>query len=126
EEVEAVEELALEGEAADEVDLGNVWAEEPDEMGQERDWAEEPEEPALLERGAEPPVFTRTMADLYARQGHVGRALKIYHRLLDRHPDDEALRDRIRELEEEATASAETGRTISSYFESLIGWESET
>jgi tetratricopeptide (TPR) repeat protein len=41
---------------------------------------------------------TRTMADLYARQGLHARALAIYRQLLERDPEDATLRTRIAEL----------------------------
>ena len=42
---------------------------------------------------------TRTMADLYARQGLNDRALAVYRQLLERDPADAGLRARIAELE---------------------------
>lgn len=83
---------------------------------------EDPLEPGLDEEGGAE-VHTRTMADLYARQGHVERALKIYGHLLDREPGDEALRERIRELEEEEATPGTGGRPIAAYFESLLEWK---
>lgn len=47
------------------------------------------------------PVYTRTMAELYARQGLKDRAVGIYEHLLEEDPDDEALQARLRELEAE-------------------------
>lgn len=75
--------------------------------------------------GEGPGVYTRTMADLYARQGHVERALRIYGHLLDREPGDEALRERIRELEAEEVTGGEDTPPISAYFDSLLAWKSE-
>lgn len=51
-------------------------------------------------------VYTRTMAELYARQGLTERAAAVYRRLLEQSPDDEDLRARLEELER-ATAGAE-------------------
>lgn len=47
-------------------------------------------------------VYTRTMGDLYARQGLVERAAAIYRQLVERHPDDRELRSRLAELESAA------------------------
>lgn len=48
----------------------------------------------------EEPIQTRTMARLLASQGHRERALKIYDRLLARHPEDDSLRDERQEFAE--------------------------
>ena len=53
-------------------------------------------------------LLTRTMADLYARQGLFDRALDVYSRLLERDPGDRALRDRVRELEARAGSAVPT------------------
>jgi len=53
-------------------------------------------------------LLTRTMADLYARQGLFDRALDVYRRLLERDPGDRALRDRVRELEARAGSAVPT------------------
>ena len=42
---------------------------------------------------------TRTMAELYSRQGLHSRALKVYRQLLERDPNDEGLRELVAELE---------------------------
>lgn len=42
---------------------------------------------------------TRTMADLYARQGLHERALRVCRRLLERTPDDAGLAERVRAME---------------------------
>jgi len=39
--------------------------------------------------------LTRTMADLYARQGLHARALRVYHHLLEQTPDDPGLRELV-------------------------------
>ena len=67
-------------------------------------------EPPLVELSEPPPApsptsedeegpLTRTMADLYARQGLHLRALKVYRHLLEQTPDDAGLRERVDELE---------------------------
>jgi hypothetical protein len=53
------------------------------------------------------PVFTRTLAELYVKQGFTDRALDVYRHLLEREPDAEDLRDRIARIESgEAAALA--------------------
>ncbi|MEJ2203735.1 MAG: hypothetical protein P8170_06470, partial [Gemmatimonadota bacterium] len=45
------------------------------------------------------PLVTRTMAELYAQQGLVDRALEVFSELLRAAPDDEELSERVRQLE---------------------------
>jgi hypothetical protein len=45
------------------------------------------------------PVHTRTLAELYVRQGFTDRALDVYRHLLEREPDSQDLRDRIAQIE---------------------------
>ena len=52
---------------------------------------------------------TRTLAELYAGQGLYGHALGLYRRLLERDPDDAALRDRMSELQSLSAKSAAAG-----------------
>jgi tetratricopeptide (TPR) repeat protein len=49
--------------------------------------------------------LTRTMADLYARQGHHSHALRVYHHLLEQTPDDPELRELV-----DAMAAPPAGR----------------
>jgi len=50
---------------------------------------------------AEPPAFvTETMAELYLQQGHLEPALEIYQQLVAQRPDDLALVDRMRVIED--------------------------
>ncbi|HJR52596.1 MAG TPA: hypothetical protein VJ982_02665 [Gemmatimonadota bacterium] len=44
-------------------------------------------------------IATSTLAEIYAQQGLLGRALSIYRRMLARAPEDSAIADRIRRLE---------------------------
>ena len=44
---------------------------------------------------------TETMAELYLRQGHLDSALDIYRKLVNHHPEDVQLRDRLRAVEEQ-------------------------
>jgi tetratricopeptide (TPR) repeat protein len=52
-------------------------------------------------REQESPFITRTMADLYARQGYLAAALDVYRQLAIRHPEDEGIQQRIAELSRE-------------------------
>ena len=71
--------------------------------------ANEPEEPAApaIEESPwrktppheESPFVTRTMAELYAKQGYRDAALDVYRQLALQHPDDRDIFDRIEELE---------------------------
>jgi hypothetical protein len=68
----------------------------------------EPERPVPADPVAEPeeddatPYDTRTMAELFARQGIYGRAVEIYRKLVRARPTDEALATRLAELEARA------------------------
>lgn len=112
-------------------------------------------EPAVEDAGEDPPgvhgstgsaleaeeneVYTRTMAELYARQGHVSRAIDVYRRLVADDPEDEGLRKRLEELESSSEGpggatsptpgAAEPGagavdeeRSIASYFDRMLEW----
>ena len=61
------------------------------------DMAYVPEESS--EVGSEAPLHTRTLAELYVKQGFVDRALGVLHSLLEADPDADDLRARIAELE---------------------------
>lgn len=119
---EPAEALVVEEPAAEEpreedeviLDIVSLAPEEPAADGPEVEGMQEnaPEtmQPESTEDG---PLVTRTMADLYARQGFTERALAVYRELLEISPDDTALEERIHSLEtslrqeEETTAGAE-------------------
>jgi hypothetical protein len=61
------------------------------------------ERPARVESGE---IATSTLAEIYAQQGLLGRALSIYRRMLTRTPDDREIAGRILSLEQRI---AETG-----------------
>lgn len=42
---------------------------------------------------------TETMAGIYASQGHYRKAITIYHRLLEQHPDRTDLQDKLLRIE---------------------------
>lgn len=50
--------------------------------------------------------FTKTMAEIFEKQGHSDDALTIYKILSDSHPGDQALEEKVRTLK----ALAERGR----------------
>ncbi|MGM0574296.1 MAG: tetratricopeptide repeat protein [Myxococcota bacterium] len=59
-------------------------------------------------------IRTPTLAEIYARQGHLERACAIYEALLAERPDDASLRDRLadlrRRMAEEAVEGDRQGR----------------
>jgi hypothetical protein len=74
------------------------------------------------------PVMTESMAELYARQGHVADALKVYRVLAAQQPGETKFRDRVRDLEaaqaprarKAGVAAVETGgESVESFFRSL-------
>jgi hypothetical protein len=86
----------------------------------ERKSAETPGEPA--------PVVTETMAELYARQGHLAEALNVYRILAARTPNDPRLAQRICDLEAAQSAGGRRmsyvavdtgGESVESFFRSL-------
>jgi len=52
----------------------------------------------------ESPFVTRTMAELYAKQGYREAALDVYRQLALHHPDDKEIFDRIEALEKDSAA----------------------
>jgi Tetratricopeptide repeat len=72
-----------------------------------------PDAPEAPDEAEEPPagglLLTRTMADLYARQGFTERALEVYRELLEGDPLDAELRRRVAELEASVGESGPAG-----------------
>ena len=96
------------------------------------------------------PILTRTMGDIYARQGFLDRAVEVYEHLHAESPDDDELRARLDELRGGGTTDpaapakravdvgsgvhlgaglepmpggpASGTRTIAGYFEDLLAW----
>lgn len=96
EEVAAAEEGAAELSGPDEAeDEGHV-ADEAEAEGEE--W--EPED------GGDEEVRTKTMGELYARQGLFEKAVEVFEHLAEERPDDERLRVRLTELREKAEEGA--------------------
>ena len=58
-------------------------------------------------RSSETPAgfVTETMAELYLQQGFIQEALNVYRQLLEQNPGDEALRERVAQLEQGARSS---------------------
>lgn len=109
--------------------------------------AEGPRIPEVADR----PIFTRTMGDIYARQGFYERAVDVFEHLLEESPEDDEIAARLAELkktiegadeeafgetvpaEEEADAATDRvhadqaaersgAGTIEQYFEDLLAW----
>jgi tetratricopeptide (TPR) repeat protein len=77
-------------------------AEEPEPAAEVSPWRKTPPH-------EESPFVTRTMAELYAKQGYREAALDVYRQLALQHPDDKEIFDRIEELElNEKAAPVET------------------
>jgi tetratricopeptide (TPR) repeat protein len=78
--------------APDEAPVLDISALAPDAAEDQGDW--DPEDDV-----SDPPIYTRTMAELYVRQGLDDRAIEVYRHLLDAHPGDATLEARVAELE---------------------------
>ena len=89
-------------------------------------------EPSLLDLPSASPAVgafvTETMAELYLQQGHREEALGVYRQLVQLHPEDTALRGRLRSLEtassevakeQEPVAAADEGPTIRDFLVAL-------
>jgi hypothetical protein len=58
----------------------------------------------------DPVIYTRTMAGLYAQQGHYDRAVMIYRHLLTESPYDETLVKALADAEAKLLAQQKTQR----------------
>jgi len=56
-------------------------------------------------------MITRTLAEIYARQGHLAEAADIYRQLLERSPGEVTLERRLAELEGELSAAEGEARS---------------
>jgi hypothetical protein len=92
-----------EDDAEDVMDLGGL---APDDASAVGDILSEEAADAPMEEMAEPPIYTRTIAELYVAQGAASRAADVYRHLLEADPDDEALSARLAELESQVRAEA--------------------
>jgi len=48
--------------------------------------------------------LTKSLAEVYARQGHISMAMEIYRRMLKMNPSDHDIEERISELESHLSA----------------------
>jgi len=75
-----------------------------EERKEERKKEEHREEPSFT--GAAPePFVNETMAQLYLQQGYRQLALRVYYQLAETRPNDQALKDRIAQIEAEDRAA---------------------
>ncbi|GAB6062615.1 tetratricopeptide repeat protein [Deferrisoma palaeochoriense] len=72
------------------------------ELGEAKPRTEEPEPEAA-------PIASKTLAEIYARQGDVDGAVAMYREVLARNPDDVEARERLRELLGREARPAEAG-----------------
>lgn len=87
-------------------------ASDPDEgaepAGAEPEEAAETPAPATAAAPPGPGVYTRTLGELYARQGFPDRAVTVFERLLEESPGDPELEARLAELREAAAKKGPT------------------
>lgn len=85
-------------------------------------------EPAEQPTGEPVPVVTESMAELFARQGHLAEAINVYRVLVARTPNDVRLSQRMRELEAAQAAGSRRmsyvavdtgGESVESFFRAL-------
>jgi len=65
---------------------------------QKTDAGIEPGEPSDEAEAVPSGIATRTLAELYAKQGKYDEAIEVYRQLLDNDPDNESYQERLREL----------------------------
>lgn len=71
---------------------------------------------------------TRTMAEVFVRQGHVDRAVRIYRRLAEERPDDASILARLAEIDGSADTASEgvegedASLPVTDYLEALLAW----
>jgi tetratricopeptide (TPR) repeat protein len=61
----------------------------------------------LVPDTAHDPLLTATLAELYVKQGYINKALEIYRAILNDNPMDQAIKERVAELEAALTESLE-------------------
>jgi len=71
-------------------------------------------------------LFTKTLAEIYLRQGHLQEAHDIFKALSERNPSDGELQNRLKELEEKLALSCPEPSRLDPYLEKKIhrleGW----
>jgi pentatricopeptide repeat protein len=80
----------------------------PEEVSPMEDASEEGDEQAPAETQVDPAIATLTMADLYARQGHLEAARDIYLRMLERNPSNDEVRRKLDLLGDSPAAAVNT------------------
>ena len=96
------DDMALEGAASvrpDEEDVPDTWTPPPEISVQKREESPKEERTSSPPPRAPEPFVNETMAQLYVQQGYLQLALKVYRQLSAARPNDQALKDRIREIE---------------------------
>ena len=71
-------------------------------------------------------LLTKTLAEIYLRQGHLQEAYDIFKALSERNPSDGELQNRLKELEEKLVLSSPEPSRLDPYLEKkihrLAGW----
>jgi tetratricopeptide (TPR) repeat protein len=67
------------------------------------------------------PFVTRTMAELYAQQGHRAAAIEIYRQLAESDPDNQELHARLAELSARRTPTSESPAVSAHFTEAELG-----
>ncbi|MEX2467606.1 MAG: hypothetical protein WD995_11905 [Gemmatimonadota bacterium] len=84
---------------------GQTSSSTPTNPGNER--RPEGERGSAADAGAGAPrIYTRTLAELYARQGFIDRAVEVFRQLRAEHPDDAGLEARLLELETQRSGAS--------------------
>ena len=86
------------------LDLPRPWA-EIKQASQIRESAPRTES-TLDDPGA--PIPTATLAEIYVKQGLLGKAVEIYQDILKQNPDNDTARERMMQLQEQSGTKAET------------------
>jgi len=98
--------LAPDVDAAPEPEVIDLGALAPDEVLDLSELLPDSEGEDDSEADADEPVYTRTLAELYVKQGFVDQALNVYRHLLSVEPDVTGIAQRISELESGAGEAA--------------------
>ncbi len=69
---------------------------------------EGPSEPYEPRKGSAPRIYTRTLGELYAKQGFLDRAVEVFRQLRSEHPEDDGIAQRLRTLEAQMDGSLAT------------------
>jgi tetratricopeptide (TPR) repeat protein len=86
------------GSRSDDEEALDTWTPPPDALVHER--VESGKEDRTFSGGSTEPFVNETMAQLYLQQGYRQLALKVYYQLSASRPNDQALKDKIAEIEE--------------------------